>query len=246
MKKTLKNLLPKQLIYAYSNIKNKNKTTEEIFTQIYQKKYWGTSENGETYFSGSGSVNKGVDDYKKALKEFIKTKEITSVFEIGCGDFSIMKPVLEQSELNYIGADVVKDLINHLTSHHGNDRIKFMQMDAITASDYPSADLCIIRQVLQHLDNAQILEILKKTNKFKFVIITEHIPLYPEVKNADKSISGYIRLQNKKTSGVFLNEHPFLLNSNTLLSYREDDADYNGKIIPALMLTSLIENIAIE
>lgn len=246
MKKTLKKLLPKQLMYAYSNMQNKNKTTEEIFTQIYQKEYWGTSENGETYFSGSGSVSKGVNDYRTVLREFIIAQEITSVFEIGCGDFTIMKPVLEQTRINYMGADVVKDLIDHLTAHHGDERVKFMQIDAITVNDYPSADLCIIRQVLQHLNNAQILEILKKTNKFKFVIITEHIPLYPEIKNADKTISGYVRLQNKKTSGVFLNEHPFLLNSETLLSYPEDDADYYGKIIPALMLTSLIENIVIE
>ena len=120
--------------------------------------------------------------------------------------------------------------------------VYLLGFDAITATAFPSADLCIIRQVLQHLSNQQILEILEKTKVFKYVMITEHIPLNPQVINANKSTGGYIRLQNKAISGVYLDRPPFNQAIKTLLSYPQNDKNYDGKIVPAIMQTVLIEN----
>jgi len=242
MKNTIKKLVPKGLMRLYLDQKNRHKSPEEIFTEIYDKSLWGKSPDGKQYCSGSGTTDPNVRKYIDTLQAFIQDAGIKSIFEIGCGDFTVMNSVLGQSNIKYTGSDIVKSLIDYLTASYGSENLRFIHMDAIHSQEYPEADLCIIRQVLQHLTNAQIAEILRKTKKYKYVIVTEHVPLNPARKNDDKSTSGYIRLQNHDASGVFLDAPPFLLNCKTLLSYQQDDKDYHGNLIPAVMLTTLIEN----
>lgn len=241
IKRLIKKILPNVWIRHYVSLKNKNKSAEAIFTEIYKKGYWGKTE-GVAYFSGTGTHDENTIKYIDILVNFINKNNIQSVFEIGCGDFSITKKVLHQVDINYTGADIVANLIVHLEKNYGNKKNNFIHIDAIEAKNYPNADLCIIRQVLQHLSNDQILQILQKTKKFKYVIITEHIPAHPEEINGDKNLGGYIRLQNAKKSGVFLDKAPFSQNCDIILSYQKNDEDRNGRIVPALMVTSLIKN----
>lgn len=242
MKSFIKKAIPKSWFRAYSEFKNRKKSAEEVFTEIYQKGYWGKSKEESLYFSGTGTHDSNTLKYVDTLCDFIQKHDVKSVFEIGCGDFSIMKKVLQSVEVDYVGGDIVCDLITHLKKTEANERTHFIHLDAIKSDEFPNADLCVIRQVLQHLTNEQIAQILRKTKKFKYVLITEHVPVNPKVLNGDKSSGGYIRLQNKKTSGVFLDAPPFSLKCETILSYRKDDEDVNGKIIPALMFSSLITN----
>ncbi|MBC7654643.1 MAG: SAM-dependent methyltransferase [Oligoflexus sp.] len=241
IKNYLKKLIPKQLLYFIFDIKNKGKSTEYIFTEIYDKGYWGKAKDGKKYYSGTGTSDAKTNLYVNFLIDFIKESNIKTVFEIGCGDFTIMKKVLDETNSNYVGADVVKKLIVDLKEQNQKETTQFICMDAIK-DELPNGELCVIRQVLQHLNNHQISLILEKTKKFKYVIITEHLPLNPIIKNGDKNMGGYIRLQNKKTSGVYLTENPFNLATKTVLSYQSDDIGFEGKIIPAIMRTSLIKN----
>ncbi len=242
MKNIIKKLIPGWFMRFYISTKNRIKSREEIFNEIYNKNLWGKAPDGRQYCSGSGTIDSRVEKYIEILRNFINEFEIKSIFEIGCGDFTIMKSVLGKSDIQYTGTDIVKDLTEYLTASYSKENVRFMHMDAINNEQYPEADLCIIRQVLQHLSNAQISEIIRKTKKFRFVIITEHVPVNPKQKNDDKITGGYIRLQNLFTSGVFLDAAPFSLNCKTVLSYRQDDKDYYGNIIPAVMQTCLIEN----
>ncbi len=241
MKRFLKSLIPKSWMHRYATFKNRNKSAEQVFTEIYKKNYWGKTEDAQ-YFSGTGTHDVNTEKYIDTLTDFITEHNVKSVFEIGCGDFSIMEKVLANSAVVYTGADVVADLIVHLQEKHGDKQTNFNHLDAITSEPFPNADLCVIRQVLQHLSNAQISQILQKTKKFKYVMITEHVPVNPEVLNGDKSAGGYIRLQNIQTSGVFLEAPPFNLKCKAILSYAKDDEGFDGKIVPSLMVTSLVVN----
>ena len=242
MKLFFKKLIPKLWFKVYSEFKKRNKTAEEVFTEIYKKGYWGKNNVESAYFSGTGTHDVNTLKYIDTLCDFIQKHNIKSAFEIGCGDFSIMKKVLQNVKVDYTGADIVRSLVAHLQQTYKNEKTNFFHLDAIRSENYPDADLCVIRQVLQHLTNAQISQILQKTKKFKYVIVTEHLPVNPTILNGDKSLGGYIRLQNTKTSGVFLDAPPFSLKCETILSYAKDDEDLNGKIIPALMVSSLVVN----
>lgn len=242
VKKILKKILPNKVKEFIIQYRNSKKTTEDIFTEIYENKLWGESPDGRTFCSGVGTTDPNAERYKAMLVDFIKENKVQTVFEIGCGDFSIMKEVLQQTNVEYTGIDIVKSVIKQLNEDYATGMIRFEHINAIEAESFPPADLCIIRQVLQHLTNDQIQNILSKTKSFKFLLITEHLPQNPQIINGDKSVNGNIRLQNKQTSGVFLDQAPFFLPAKTILSYSLDDEDYSGKIIAAELVTSLVCN----
>jgi hypothetical protein len=79
----------------------------------------------------------------------------------------------------------------------------------------PDGDLCLIRQVLQHLSNSEIEQVLNNVKKYPYVIITEHVPVFPEQANLDKPHGPDIRIYQR--SGVFPDEPPFSLKLEKLL-----------------------------
>jgi hypothetical protein len=68
---------------------------------------------------------------------------------------------------------------------YASDNIKFMHADAATAS-LPSADLVLIREVLQHLSNKDVAAVLKNiSGKYRFNIITNTVAKDAKKKNVD-------------------------------------------------------------
>lgn len=236
-KKLIPEFIKNRIRFTRDFLKAFGKNREILFTEIYDKQIWGTPASGEKFYSGSGTSDSSIEAYKKVLIELIKEKDIKKVFEIGCGDFSIMKSVKNKVEIDYTGSDIVGSLIEYLSLNSADQNTRFIHLDAVSEPDLPTADLCIIRQVLQHLSNTEIAAILTKTKKYRYVLITEHVPLIPQKKNRNKITGHRIRLDQKQVSGVFPEESPFSLKCNKILSYR---ADYGG--IPAVMVTNLIEN----
>ena len=86
------------------------------------------------------------------------------------------------------------------------DTLEFQCLD-IAVVPLPFGDCAIIRQVLQHLSNAEIQSILPKLTNFKYIILTEHIPEGTFEPNKEIISGQGIRL--KKQSGVDLLALPF-------------------------------------
>lgn len=66
-------------------------------------------------------------------------------------------------------------------------------------------DLCVVRQVLQHLSNDQITRVLKRLQPFKTAIVAEHHPARLLRPNLDKHTGADTRIEFD--SGVYL-EYP--------------------------------------
>jgi SAM-dependent methyltransferase len=216
----------------------KSKPLEAIFTEIYEKNVWGGKPG--TFYSGTGTENQNTKIYIAELVRLIKQKGIQSILDIGCGDFSIMKQVIEKTNVSYHGVDLVPSLIADLRSKYENDRVRFSLLNAVTAP-LPTADLITIRQVLQHLSNEQIQSILDKACAFKYVLVSEHVPIGESVDpNLDKIPGPHIRM--RVNSGVFIDQAPFSIkNAKPLFEYREDDP-VKGKLVAAVIRSYLIEN----
>lgn len=237
----LKTLLPKKLYLWYKDRHFRHlrkKSTEEVFAEIYRDNTWG-GEKG-SFHSGAGTSNPNTHIYIEQLVKFISENNIRSVLEIGCGDFTIMQQVLSQVQVAYTGGDVVEALIQHHQATHQDAQTHFIQLNAIKDS-LPAADLVIIRQVLQHLSNEQILQILPKLNNFRYALITEHVPVTADLEyNLDKISGPHIRM--RINSGVFIDKPPFnVQHVQTLFEYREDDKVKN-RMVPAVMRTCLVKN----
>lgn len=192
------------------------RSNSEIFSEIYANNVWGKSyDDGEKFISGSGSHDeKIIVPYINTLISLLENNNIRNIVDLGCGDFWIMRHVLGTLSKNnynffYTGIDVVENLVNYNANRFKHPNIRFLCMDA-AADDAPLPDgeILIIRQVLQHLSNADIKKILSKAAKFKFLFITEHILESADaIYNVDKNTSGGIRLGNK--SGIYLEHAPF-------------------------------------
>ena len=207
---------------------------KQTFKNIYNKNIWG--EGDEPYYSGGGSHNrKIITPYIELVCKLIREREISTICDIGCGDYNIMRNVLNQSEFEkYYGIDVVDDLVEYNNLRFSNDKISFLCMDASDETQMiPNADLLVIRQVLQHLDNEHVKRILKRTEGFKYVLITEHIPIIPwGGYNKDKPIDDDIRLSHG--SGIYIEHKPFGYKCKHVLSV------YAGRM--SRIRTSIISN----
>lgn len=190
--------------------KHKIKTpwpTKAAMEQIYEKKLWGT--NTTTFYSGEGSHHPEIiTPYITALTSFLQSfQDKLVVCDLGCGDFNIGKQLVNHTE-KYIAIDIVSALIKYNSEKFKEENLEFHCLD-IATDNLPEADCVILRQVLQHLSNAEIQRIITKLNNYKYVILTEHVPEGDFIPNKDIISGQGIRL--KKQSGVNLLVAPFHL-----------------------------------
>ncbi|MES2590069.1 MAG: class I SAM-dependent methyltransferase [Bacteroidota bacterium] len=176
-------------------------------TQIYEKNLWG--DNQSAFFSGVGSHDSEiVKPYLEAVILFLQSfNEPLSVCDLGCGDFNVGKELVKHTK-KYWAIDIVQELIDYNKEKFKEDKLEFMCLD-ISIDNLPKADCIILRQVLQHLSNNEILCILNKLKDYKYLILTEHLPSGEFTANKDIISGQGIRL--KKQSGVKLTSAPFNL-----------------------------------
>jgi SAM-dependent methyltransferase len=195
----------------------------EVFTKVYEEKYWKDNGYSLKYSSGTGSCEELSNEYCLFVANFIREKKISSIVDLGCGDFQVSKNILSNCNTSYTGYDCAPKLIEYNQEHFGkDDKIRFFYVNIIK-DKLISADLCLIRQVLQHLSNKQIISILKKTTtQYKYIIITEHYPLSSSfTPNLDHQPGPRTRLDNN--SAVVLNEPPFsVTNLSEVLSVKDN------------------------
>jgi SAM-dependent methyltransferase len=218
--------------------KYRNMSIEEIFTGIYAQNQWG-GQQGE-FYSGPGTHNENVIKYIDTCIKLIRKENISSILDIGCGDFRVMSEVVKATNTNFIGADIAKNVIDHHNKVFSSEKIKFRHLNAIT-DELPKCDLITIRQVLQHLSNEQIGIILQKAlASARFLLITEHLPKGDHIKyNLDKPAGPDIRLYRE--SGVYIEQPPFSLKKVTTLFEYDEDFEVFGSLKKAVMRTSLVQ-----
>ena len=140
----------------------------EIFTYIYRHDKWGKSEDPDLkYYSGIGSDTERTKEYIDLVNSFVSKHNVQTIVDCGCGDFRVASNFQVEK---YIGVDVCSELIDYNNEKFATNNIKFLHLDIIE-DEIPNADLCLIRLLLQHLSNSDILKLLPKLNKFEFVLM---------------------------------------------------------------------------
>lgn len=218
----LKKIIPEFLHKIYRDIKLKKsrrlynqKSTQDVFTEIYKKNLWGGNKNGE-FCSGSGSKEEYAKIYADQIKTFINKNCIKTIIDLGCGDFNVGYKIIDKN-IHYTGIDIVEDLIIENERKFSTSNVKFICKNIIS-DELPDGDLCLIRQVFQHLSNDQILRVIKKFKNYKYIIITEHYPsnqIKKIIPNKDKPHGPDTRIYDN--SAVFLDKTPFNLKNINLL-----------------------------
>ena len=179
--------------------------TKEAMIQVYKENLWG-GEAG-AFYSGLGSHHPEViEPYLAAVTQFLQSLETPPVVcDLGCGDFHVGKELVPYTWA-YNAIDIVPALIAHNKKTYKRDNLTFYTLD-IAKEELPAGDCAILRQVLQHLSNAEIEAVVNKLYQFTYVILTEHLPDGPFDLNINIISGQGTRLQ--KNSGVDLLAAPF-------------------------------------
>ena len=179
--------------------------TKDAMEQVYAMKLWGDDKSD--FYSGVGShAPEIVNPYIAVLKSFFTSfKSPLVVCDLGCGDFNVGKELLQHTE-KYVAVDIVSDLIAHNKEKFAANNLEFHCLD-IAVDELPSGDCALLRQVLQHLSNAEIQSVVNKLTDFKYAIITEHLPEGDFTPNKEIISGQGTRL--KKQSGLNVLAPPF-------------------------------------
>ena len=222
----------RNILLAWDDWKFRKKSRKETFSHIYAKKLWGGA--GESFYSGTGSYEDCyVAPYCELIHAFISEHNIHRIVDLGCGDFQVASQWITE-HVQYEGIDVVPELINYNIKKYGKENIHFQCLD-IVEDKLPDGELCLIRQVLQHLSNSEILQILNKVKKYKYVIVTEHIRQkeYAHKYNVDKGHGA--RIRTLRQSGVYLDEAPFNVKVEKLMTLPYGSKDERQELVSVLI-----------
>lgn len=148
--------------YPVNRLKNRwyyrmlgKSTPSEIFGAIYEKNLWGDRES----VSGGGSSLAATESVRRALPRLFEKFGILSLFDAPCGDFYWMQHVVQETGIDYHGADIVPPMIAKNNETYGRGDIRFSVLD-ITRDPFPHADLWFCRDCLIHLSDRDVLAAL--------------------------------------------------------------------------------------
>ena len=123
-------------------------TAEERFRHIYKSNHWDDAES----VSGPGSTLEETEPIRRELPSLLKELGATSLLDLPCGDFHWMQHT-DLSGIDYIGGDLVGELIERNQARHARDGVSFRKLDLVH-DKLPQVDAVLCRDCLVHLSFA--------------------------------------------------------------------------------------------
>ena len=142
------------------------------FEVIYAQKGWGVDEQGRAS-SGAGSTMEFTRLYRVFLQDFLAAHGIRSVVDAGCGDWQFSRAI-DWKGIDYLGVDIVPSLIDENRRTYAAPGVRFAVAD-IVRDELPPADLLIVKDVLQHLPDADITRFLARLARYRHVLIVNGV-----------------------------------------------------------------------
>lgn len=137
---------------------------KDRFTKIYNEGHWGSG-------SGHGSTHQNASQYIVLLQTYFDNPDYTTYVDLGCGDWQIMEHINIPINKKYIGYDIVENVIAQNSQKYGKTNISFKNIEDL--SEVESADLLIVKDVLQHWSSQDVQNFIKNVlPRFKSALIT--------------------------------------------------------------------------
>jgi len=155
-----------------------------VFEGICNENYWGSGES----FSGPGSELRGTEKYRRALTDFLRQRQIQSMFDAPCGDLNWMGEVISALPIHYIGGDI-SDAVLEVARKRRPD-LDLRHFD-ICSDEFPDAEVWHCRDALFHLSFDDIWLALENASRsnMSFALLTSHRALW--LKNLDINTGGW-------------------------------------------------------
>lgn len=183
-------------------------TDEQFWNTIYSdNKYgwWGSESK-----SGEGSEGRFAEYKKNLIENIISKYSVTSVLDIGCGDFNWMRNVNGIGE--YIGVDIVKSLIDDHNEKYGAGNRKFLYgnvANTVFHTDFIKEnridyDIAVLFDILGHQlwDEIQnTLDFLLQKLNLKYILATSQPAYNPN----------YWKEKTSRNESIDLSIHPLMI-----------------------------------
>lgn len=220
-------------------------TTKGAFEKVYEEGFWGRDQDGNP-ISGTGSHDREiVAPYVSAIRQFLAGQGSPTVADLGCGDFNIGRQLVDLTK-GYLACDISETILDINRRKFAESGVEFRQLD-LGKDTLPKADICLVRQVLQHLSNDEIgrfIAHLHEQQPYRYLVVTEHVAVGSSVApNIDKASGPGVRVE--KRSGVDVTAAPFGLRhfgAQTLLEVGQPSGGVPASIVTvAYRLTDPVE-----
>lgn len=130
-------------------------THAEIFDDIYRTNFWGGS--------GGGSREEVAWPFAAYASQLILCNEVYTVLDVGCGDGTVGK-MIELAGGKYIGCDASSIPLPGHTLNRA-----YINANACV-DNLPSAGLVLLKEVTQHLSNADVRALLANLARCPMVL----------------------------------------------------------------------------
>jgi SAM-dependent methyltransferase len=251
LKALIKEILPAGVTQRISNLRGRRLeqylgrlSIQEAFDEVYKRDFWKRGDSR----SGPGSEGLTARRYVELVLEYASKHSLRTVVDAGCGDFSVgsrLSTIFER----YIALDVSPRIIEINKQRYADLATKNVTFGVadLTSTTFPEADLILIRQVLQHLTNAQIEQILKnlEASKWRRTLITEEVfdPHNNPTPNLDLP-SHTFGTRVAHGSGVYVDKLPFNRPAKPIAIIQ--DTAVRGGLQSALLIFELSRETAYE
>ncbi len=193
-------------------------STQQIFARMYRRNSWGNAESA----SGDGSDLAQTRIVRKELAGLMTRRNIEALLDAPCGDYHWMQS-LETKPSQYIGADIVPELIEANQRTYGSPSVRFLTLD-ISKDPLPRVDLIFCRDCLVHLPLQVAVAAVRnfKRSGSRYLLTTT----YPRIvrRNKDLLITGNWRPLDLTRPPFALPEPLELINEGCT-----EEADYPEK-----------------
>jgi hypothetical protein len=174
-----------------------------VFEEIYRSDSW-------THGSGPGSHAAINLPFINFLEAFIQENRVGEIVDFGCGDWQYMNRV-QLGGAKYTGFDVVDHVLQANERRYRKSNICFRRTPD-DLSNLPIADMILFKDVLIHLPNTYVIELIRQSRrKYKFILAINNWADDLDAYNCDIPFGGF--------RPVDLALPPFSLACATVLRY---------------------------
>jgi 2-polyprenyl-3-methyl-5-hydroxy-6-metoxy-1,4-benzoquinol methylase len=125
---------------------------KDVFTRIFRDNEWKDDES----VSGHGSTLGATEVIRRELPKLFAEFHMKSLLDIPCGDMNWIAGLLVDENFEYIGADIVPELIDqNINKNYPSDNIQFRVLD-ITRDELPKVDMILVRDLLGHFSDVDL------------------------------------------------------------------------------------------
>ncbi|MBI3162422.1 MAG: class I SAM-dependent methyltransferase [Chloroflexi bacterium] len=128
---------------------------KHVFTDYYRNNFWGNPES----VSGAGSTMTYTENVRNELPKLWKEYRVETFLDAPCGDFNWFQAIQRPQGMNYLGGDIVEELVRQNQEQYGDAHTRFFFIDIIK-DPLPKADMWMCRDCLFHFSYGDIFKTL--------------------------------------------------------------------------------------